>query len=233
VKNALQIFALFLAIRPEAWTAVVQEVTPERGRTVAPITWTDDSGRTRSLSQLAGFPLILLPIYSRCPGPCLSNIEQLKKTLELSKISPSQFRVLLFSFDEGDTPSSLADYRRREAIPLWWSIGRASPSDIESLVQSIGFQYGKAGKEFMHPNLLLFLDSNLRISKWIYGTDYSARDIDNALTVAQGRSDWIGRHSEGLYATLLFAASAFCVMLCNQVIRLYQLRTPRENCLPD
>jgi protein SCO1/2 len=201
---------------------------PERGRAVAPISWTDDSGRVRSLSQFAGFPLILLPIYSRCPGPCLSNIEQLKKTLDLSKVAPSQFRVLLFSFDEGETPSSLTEYRRREAIPLWWSIGRASQPDIDALMQSVGFQYGKADTQFMHPNLLLFLDSNLRISKWIYGTDYSVRDLDNALAVAQGRADWVGQHSEALYALLLFAASALCVILCTQLIRHYQLRTPRQ-----
>ena len=33
----------------------------------------------------------------------------------------------------------------------------------------------------MHPNLLVFLDSKLRVAKWIYGTDYTAGDLDTAL----------------------------------------------------
>jgi hypothetical protein len=60
---------------------------------------------------------------------------------------------------------------------------------------------------------LIFLDSNLRIAKWIYGTDYSGRDVDGALKIAAGESDWIGQHSEWLYALLLFCGSLLCVAL--------------------
>ena len=70
---------------------------------------------------------------------------------------------------------------------------------------SIGFQYARAGIEFAHPNLLLVLDPKLRIAKWIYGTGYTGRDLDLALKVASGESDWFGQHSEWLYALLLFA----------------------------
>jgi hypothetical protein len=118
----------------------------------------------------------------------------------------------------------LARYRARENIPLAWSVGTASQTDIDALLESIGFQYGKAGTEFAHPNLLIFLDSNLRIAKWIYGTDYSGRDVDLALKVASGESDWIGEHSEWLYAVLLFAGSLLCVALAYYVFQLGLLR---------
>jgi len=97
---------------------------------------------------------------------------------------------------------------------------------IFALLESIGFQYGKAGREFAHPNLLMFLDSNLRIAKWIYGTDYSGRDVDVdvALKIAAGESDWIGQHSEWLYALLLFAGSLLCVALGYHVLQLGGLR---------
>ena len=87
------------------------------------------------------------------------------------------------------------------------SAGRSaprSPEDTEALLESIGFQYGQAGKEFTHPNMLVFLDPNLRVAKWIYGDQYSGRDIDAALRVAAGESDWIGQHSDVLYALLAF-----------------------------
>ena len=132
--------------------------------------------------------------------------------------------MLLFSFDATDTPGKLAAYRVREKIPLAWFVGTSSQRDIEALVESIGFQYGRAGKEFTHPNLLLFLDSKLRVVKWIYGTDYSGADIDRALKVAAGESDWIGQHSEWLYTLSLFASSVLCVALVYHLAQLTVLR---------
>jgi hypothetical protein len=135
--------------------------------------------------------------------------------------------VLLFSFDSVETPSTLARYRSRENIPLVWSVGTASQTDIDALLESIGFQYGKAGTEFAHPNLLMFLDSNLRIAKWIYGTDYSGREVDVALKIASGESDWLGQHSEWMYALLLFGGSLLCVALTYYVLQLGALRRGR------
>jgi cytochrome oxidase Cu insertion factor (SCO1/SenC/PrrC family) len=212
-KRLLAVLALALLSTSLLRAGALENVAPRRGRLAAPITWTDDAGRVRKLSDFGGYPLILLPIYTRCPGACIQNVAQLKRALSDSKGNPTEFRVLLFSFDPADKPSVLADYRQRESVPLGWLIGTADPSSIDALLESIGFQVGKAGTEFMHPNMVVFLDGKLRIAKWIYGTNYSGRDIDAALKIALGQSDWIGRHSDFLYAMLLFAASLLCVAL--------------------
>jgi hypothetical protein len=136
----------------------------------------------------------------------------------------SQYRVLLFSFDPADDPATLARYRRREKIPLGWLIGTATSANIDALLDSIGVQVGKAGPEFTHPNLVVFLDPNLRTAKWIYGTMYSKADIDSALQVASGRNDWIGQHSDVLYAFLLFGGSILCVTLAYYLGQLRQQR---------
>ena len=218
-----RIFALFL-IYAVSLRANVVDLAPERGRAVPSIQWNDESGRARNLSEFSGYPLILLPIYTRCPGPCLQTVDRLKQALADSSNNPRQFRVLLFSFDPSDNAATLAKYRQREAIPLSWSIGAASQNKIDALLESIGTQVGKAGTEFMHPNILVFLDSKLRIAKWIYGTAYSGRDVDLALRVAGGENDWIGRHSQLLYSLLLFAGSALCVGLTYSVMQFFSLR---------
>jgi cytochrome oxidase Cu insertion factor (SCO1/SenC/PrrC family) len=223
VKN-LFLFGSIVAFVSICFAGTVRDVSPQRGHSVAPINWTDDAGRVRGLSEFAGFPVILLPIYTRCATACIANVDQLKTALAASTADPRQFRVLLFSFDATDTPGKLAAYRAREKIPLAWFVGTSSQRDIETLVESIGFQYGRAGKEFAHPNLLLFLDSKLRIAKWIYGTDYSGGDIDRALKVAVGESDWIGQHSEWLYTLLLVASSVLCVALVYYLAQLIVLR---------
>jgi cytochrome oxidase Cu insertion factor (SCO1/SenC/PrrC family) len=209
--------------------AIVEDVSPKRGRPVAQIKWIDDAGQIRQLSEFAGFPVVLLPIYARCRTACIANVDQLKKALADSSADPRQFRVLLFSFDSAETPTTLARYRTRENIPLGWFVGSSDQPNIDSLLESIGFQYGRAGTEFAHANLLVFLDSKLHIAKWIYGTGYSGHDVDLALEIASGESDWMGQHSEWLYALLLFSGSLLCVALVYYLLQFRMLRrTPRE-----
>ncbi len=216
---------IFVAlIYATSFGTTVEEVSPQHGKSVAKISWTDETGRARQLSEFAGFPVILLPIYTRCPGACLANVDRLKNALSDSSADLRQFRVLLFSFDSNDTPEKLAAYRTRESIPLAWFVGTSSQPNIDALLESIGFQYGRAGKEFAHPNLLIVLDTKLRIAKWIYGTDYSGGDVDRALKVAAGESDWIGQHSEWLYTLLLLASSVLCVALVYYLAQFTVLR---------
>ncbi len=223
-RRLFPILVLAVLASADLLGGVVENVEPQRGRRIAPIMWSDDTGRVRQLSEFAGFPVILLPIYTRCQTACVANVDRLKKALADSSADPREFRVLLFSFDSGDTPSTLAKYRARENIPLGCSVGAASQANIAALLESIGFQVGKAGTEFAHANILIFLDSNLRIAKWIYGTDYSGRDVDLALKVAAGESDWIGQHSQLVYALLLFAGSILCVALSYYLLQLSLMR---------
>ncbi len=227
MKRIILLFTL--SVCAATLRASVVDLAPERGRSVPSINWTDETGRPRNLAGFSGYPLILLPIYTRCPGACLHNVDRLKEALSDSSNNPRQFRVLLFSFDPSDRATTLAKYRQRENIPLAWSIGSASQNDVDALLESIGVQVGKAGNEFTHPNIVLFLDSNLRIAKWIYGTDYSGRDVDLALKVAAGENDWIGQHAQLLYSLLLFAGSGLCVALCYYVMQFFSLRHSSRN----
>lgn len=218
-----KIVALFIVCAASSHANVV-DLAPQRGRAIPSISWTDEFGRARKLSEFSGYPLVLLPIYTRCPGPCLQNVDHLKQALADTAGNPRQFRVLLFSFDPSDNAATLAKYRQRESAPLSWSIGAASKTEIDALLDSIGVQVGKAGSEFTHPNIVLFLDSKTRIAKWIYGTAYSSHDVDLALKIAAGESDWIGQHAQLIYSLLLFSASALSVTLAYYLTQFFSLR---------
>jgi cytochrome oxidase Cu insertion factor (SCO1/SenC/PrrC family) len=225
----LLLLVFCVALATNALAGTVKDVSPQRGHSVAPINWIDDAARVRRLSEFAGFPVILLPIYTRCPTACIANVDQLKTALSDSSADPRQFRVLLFSFDASDAPEKLTAYRSRENIPLGWFVGTGTQQNIDTLLESIGFQYGRARTEFTHANVVFFLDSKLRMAKWIYGTDYSGDDVDRALKVAAGESDWIGQHSEWLYTLLLLASSVLCVALVYYLAQLTIVRrTKRE-----
>jgi len=224
-----RIIALFVLIASVASSrANVVDLAPQRGHTVPSINWRDETGRARQLSEFSGYPLILLPIYTRCPGPCRQNVDRLKEALADSSSNPRQFRVLLFSFDPSDNATTLKKYRERENIPLGWSIGAASQGNIDALLESIGVEIGRAGSEFTHPNIILFVDSKLQIAKWIYGTAYSGGDIDLALKVASGRRDWLGQHAQLVYSLLLFTGSMLCVALTYYLAQLKWLKGSRE-----
>ena len=205
--------------------AKVISVGPERGRNISRIDWTDETNATRNLSEFSGYPVIVLPIFTRCRTACIQSVDRLKSALASSSADPRQFRVLLFSFDATDSAAVLAKYRESEAIPLSWSIGTSTQSNIDALLDSLGFRVGKAGSQFTHPNMLFFLDRDLRTAHWLYGIDFSAVEVDRGLRIASGDSSWLAANSEWLYAVLLFAGSLLCVALCYSLI---QLRTRRR-----
>jgi protein SCO1/2 len=223
---------LLLLLAGNSRSAVV-DVEPQRGKQVAAIDWIDETNTTHNLSQFAGYPLVVLPIFTRCRTACVQNVAQLKKALATSTADPRQFRVLLFSFDASDSAAVLAKYRDRESLPLNWSIGSASQPNIDALLDSLGFRVGKAGSEFIHPNMVLFLDPNLRVAHWIYGTDYATSEIDTALRIASGESSYSIEHFEWLYALLLFGASLFCVALCYSLMQLAAKKRRAANYQPS
>lgn len=216
---------VFLLISISELYGNVVNLAPKQGGALSSVDWVDETGRARKLDEFSGYPLILLPIYTRCPGACVRNLDHLKNALANSEIDPRQFRVLLFSFDATDAPAALAKYRQRESIPLGWSSGSASQSNIDAVLDSVGVQVGQAGTEFTHPNIIIFLDSKLRIVKWIYGTDYSGRDVDLALKVAAGESDWFGRQATVIYSLLVFAASIFLIALIHLLLERKRINT--------
>ena len=222
MKRSVRVFLLLvlLLLLSLAAPAAVIDVEPQRGRAVAQLDWTDETNRTHNLSEFAGYPVIVLPIFTRCQTACIQSVARLKSALASSSADPRQFRVLLFSFDATDSPAVLAKYRERDAIPLSWSVGSSTQPNIDAFLDSLGFRVGKAGTQFTHPNMLLFLDRDLRTAHWIYGTDFSARDVDSALGLASGNSSWLAENSEWLYAVLLFFGSILCVVLCSCLIQL-------------
>src|SRR5215217_5008090 len=99
MRHLLSSHFLALSLSSTLCGGLVEKVAPERGRLAAPVSWIDENGRTHRLSEFAGYPTILLPVYTRCRTACLTNLSQLKAALVDSSADPTQFRVLLFSFD--------------------------------------------------------------------------------------------------------------------------------------
>jgi cytochrome oxidase Cu insertion factor (SCO1/SenC/PrrC family) len=164
----------------------------------------DDGGRVRSTDEWRGTPTILAPMYCRCPLACPLIAKGLKRGIAASNTSPAAYRVVLFSMDPRDTPGDLRRFRERHQLPLSWTL--VTTKNPRTFLDSLGYRYADANGLFAHPNAVIALDRNLKPAKSLFGTQYSGREIDEALAIAGGRRDWIGQYGGLLLAALLLIA---------------------------
>jgi cytochrome oxidase Cu insertion factor (SCO1/SenC/PrrC family) len=165
----------------------------------------DEYGRQRSTSEFRGSPVLLAPMYAHCPLACPMIARGLKKGLAQSSASPTSYRVILFSFDPRDTPADLQLFRERQQLPLSWTIVRANNSaDAHRFLDALGYRYADTNGLLNHLNAVVALTPELQPAKFLLGTSYSGPQMDEALRVASGQRDWVGRYGGFLLAALLF-----------------------------
>jgi len=175
----------------------------------------DDAGRVRSTDEWRGTPMIVAPMYCRCPLACPLIAKGLKRGIAESKTSPADYRVVLFSMDPRDTPEDLRRFRERHQLPLSWTL--VTTKNPRPFLDALGYRYADANGLFVHPNEVIALDRNLKPVRYLFGTQYSGREIDDALAVARGRRDWIGRFGGVMLAGLLLIALLSVVYLVTLV----------------
>jgi protein SCO1/2 len=181
----------------------------------------DDSGRVRSTAEWKGTPTIIAPMYARCPLACPMIAQALKRGVAESSANATSYRVVIFSFDPQDKPEDLRRFRDRQKLPLGWSVVTpVHKGDAKRFLDVAGYQYGQAGRHWIHPNAILAITPKGRVAKMIVGTKY---DVDDALAAARGGSDWVGRYGGWMLAFLLFV----CLMSAVYLVTLIGSRPAR------
>ena len=145
---ARAVLALWLAASAPTSAVLLppETPTPLPGETVL-----DESGESHALRSLgAGTPRLLVPIFTRCGGTCPLTTLALKDALART---PVGFRVVVLSFDPGDSASDLKRFRTRLALPADWTLVRATdPGATRAFLDEVGFRLRKAEGGFDHPN---------------------------------------------------------------------------------
>ena len=143
-------------------------------------------------------PTILSLVYFNCPMLCglvlTGAARGMRETgLELGK----DFDAVTLSFDPRDSTKVAAErqrgylqaFGRPEARRAWTFLTGQEP-DIRAVAQAVGFKYAydERTKQFAHPAALFVLTPDGRVSRYLYGIEYPARDVRLALVEAgQGR----------------------------------------------
>lgn len=206
--TAAALLALTLGV--QAADVALDRAEYAAGREIPMIDIVDDNGTTRSLASFKGAPMILAPIYTSCPLACPTIANGLISAAAKSDESPSTYRVVFLSFDPKDDVAALRRFRERLGVPLAWTIATAKPADVRRLLDAVGYSYGEANGQFTHPNLVIAFTPELRTAKYMMGTTY---DLDEALAVARGATDWTQRYGALGLSLLLFVCISSLVYL--------------------
>ncbi|HLJ75694.1 MAG TPA: SCO family protein [Thermoanaerobaculia bacterium] len=156
----------------------------------------DEAGHIVRLRQLFnhGKPVILNFMYYRCPMLCPMVMDGLTSGLtELAFDAGKEFDVITVSFDPRDMPEQAAAkkdmyikrYGRLGAANGWHFL-TGNESAIHALTDSVGFQfaYDPQRDQFAHATAVIVLTPTGKISRYIYGFEYKARDLRFALEEA-------------------------------------------------
>jgi len=171
----------------------------------------DETGNVVRLGQyFHGKPVLLNFMYYRCPMLCSVVMDGLSSGLTELKFNVGQeFDVVTVSIDPRDTPQAAAAkketyikrYGRFDAAKGWHFL-TGNESAIKSLTSVAGFHYAYDPKidQFAHGAMLMIVTPEGKISRYIYGFEYKARDLRLALVDA----------SSGKIGTLTDAIMLLC-----------------------
>ncbi len=161
------------------------------------LTFTNHKGERVKLEDYfhKGKPVILTLAYYRCPMLCTMVLNGLSESiLNIDGWVPGdQFEILTVSIDPTET-AELADSKRHRYLENLKDIGGESEwefmvgdePEIKQLAAAVGFKYFyvEESKEFAHPAVVFLLTEEGVISRYLYGLEYSPRDVKLGLLEA-------------------------------------------------
>jgi protein SCO1 len=155
----------------------------------------DEAGRTVPLgSFFHGKPVLLAPVYYRCPMLCTQILSGMVSALKAVSFDPGRdFEVVAFSFDPKDTPEIAGakkdNYLKRYGRPNTangFHFLTGDEANIQALTEAIGFhyRYDPHTDQFAHASGLMLATPEGRLSRYFYGVEYSPRDLRLGLVEA-------------------------------------------------
>ncbi|PYQ62814.1 MAG: SCO family protein [Acidobacteria bacterium] len=156
----------------------------------------DESGRIVRLRDFFdhGKPVLLNFMYYRCPMLCPMVMEGISSGLTELKLDVGKdFDVITVSIDPRDMPEQatakkdtyIKRYGRLNAAGGWHFL-TGHESAIHALTNAVGFHYAYDPQQdqFAHATVVMVTTADGRLSRYIYGFEYKARDLRLALVEA-------------------------------------------------
>lgn len=152
----------------------------------------DESGRAVQLGDLFGErPVVLAFVYFRCPILCPLVERGAARAARPLDLEPGRdYDFVFVSFDPDDTPERAAE-RKADTLEAYgnrgsgagWHFLTGDAEPVRRLTDAAGFRWttDPATGEFAHAAGLVVLTPDGKVSRYLYGAEYSSRDLQLAL----------------------------------------------------
>jgi protein SCO1/2 len=176
------------------------------------LTFTDSFGQPVRLADLyaKGKPILLNLVYFQCPRTCTASLNEMTKAMRTMSLNPgTDFEVVVVSFDPREGPALAAEKKlayqslyKRPGTEAGWNFLTGDEANIKALAASVGFRYTWDAKhdQYVHAAGLMALTPRGKVSKYMYGVEYTGLQLKLALIDA----------AEGKLGTLANEVLRFC-----------------------
>jgi protein SCO1/2 len=156
----------------------------------------DESMQVVTLRQLIKGPVIIAPVYFRCPNVCNFLQTDLARVLPDVRLEPGkQFTVLSISFDDTEDAELARASKKmyfksmRDKFPEHaWRFLTGNNENIYRLTNTAGYYFQKTEGQILHPVVIFVVNSKGQIVRYLHGTHFLPKDITLALVeAAEGR----------------------------------------------
>ncbi|MCB1050754.1 MAG: SCO family protein [Acidobacteria bacterium] len=170
----------------------------------------DENGQQVHLRDYFGAdkPVVIAPVYYKCPGFCSTILNGLTTALNNEELKLGEdFTVLAISFNPDENHELALEKAKNyyamlegQVGPGNWHFLTGNPSQIQTVMQELGFRYKRIGNEFSHASMLAILSPTGAISRYLYGVTFPKRDFHLGLVEA----------SEGKIGTTIDQFLVYC-----------------------
>lgn len=187
-------FALYDAIATEDPENVPSktEIVENLGKEIDPnVRFIDSDGNEKSLKDIAnGKPIIITPVYYRCPRLCNLVLNGLLDTLkELDLELGTDYKVASISFNPREKAKLAAtkkqnylkeldeaknsDENNKQLHQAGWHFFTGKQENITKTMSQLGFNYEEDQGEFLHSAAIMILSPDFKITRYLYGITYN------------------------------------------------------------
>lgn len=159
--------------------------------------FTDENYNQVNLKEAIDKPTVIALVYYECPGICSPLLEGVADVITKAKVDlGTEYQVFTMSFDPDEKPKLARDKKANYAklvknkdVQNGWSWFTGDSTNINNLLNALGYKVKRQGQEFIHPAALIVLSPDGKITRYLHGTYFLPFDLKMAVIEAsEGRS---------------------------------------------
>ena len=155
-------------------------------------TFNDEDGNPVIISDLIDRPTIISFVYYSCPSICSPLLNGLSHAVDKLNFEPGKdYNVITVSINKDELPL-LAQQKKTRYLkgmegkfpPSAWHWLTGDSVNIKGFTDELGFAFRRTGKDFAHSAVIMVVNKEAKISRYIYGTQFNQFDLQLAIIEA-------------------------------------------------